>query len=158
MDNQLIAIRDGKYDEAISLALKQLKNKPDDAASHFTLAQAYEAKGEIEQALSNVLIVVSALPDSFEALSLAAQYSSQLELHDEAYKYAKAALESVIEPNFSAPTKFIFKVVSLVPGLKSLGETENLVIETHKKQTKWLHEYVAWYENQSPNKKHQRTP
>jgi len=158
MDSQLIAIRDGKYDKAISLAHEKLKGKPDDAASHFTLAQAYEAKGEIKQALSSVLIVVSALPDSFEALSLAAQCASQIELHDDAYKYAKGALENVVKPEFSTPTKFIFKVVSLVPGLKAIGKTENLVIETQKKQAEWLHQYVAWYENQSPNKKHQRTP
>lgn len=153
MDRQLIAIRDGKYDEAIKLAEDCLRDKPNDIGSHFTLAQAYESTGATEKALEHATICESLLPSSFDALSIAARCASKLERYDEAYSFADKALKDRRDPNLPAAAKFLFRLLSFVPGLKTLRYANDSVVNAYSRQTQWLHEYVTWYEKQSPDKR-----
>ena len=152
MDKQLIAIRDGKYYEAIDLAEDCLIDNPDDFGSHFTLAQAYESTGAIEKSLEHAEICLSVLPDSFESLSIAARCASKLERYDEAYRYAGKALNDSRDPNLPTAVNWLFVTLSYIPGLRALKNTNDSLVGAYSRQTKWLHDYVSWYEEQSPSK------
>ncbi len=151
MDKELIAIRDGKYDEAIKLAKKHLEESPDEINSHFTLAQAYDAKGASKEALEHVERCLKVLPDFFEALYLAAISAKGIKKYDEAYQYAIKALKDGQDPNLPKVVRILLKVLSYIPGLNALRNTNKSVVGSYAKKTQWLHEYVVWYEQQSPN-------
>ncbi len=151
MNRELVAIRDGKYSEAIELARANIESHPEDIGSQFTLAQAYESTGATEAALFHAGICIDALPDSFEALTLAARCASKIEKYDDAYKYAKKALMDDQNPNFSNIVQIIFRILSYIPGLKSLRSVNKSVVSSYSTQTEWLHKYVVWYEQKSPN-------
>jgi tetratricopeptide (TPR) repeat protein len=145
MDRLLLAIRDGRYNEAIKIAKEQLSNDPKDVAAHFSIAQAYESTGEYSKALFHITECLNALPDSFEALTLAARCASRMEKHEEAYKYAESALKDGRDPNLPGTIRIVFNLLSYIPGLKRIRDTNNTVVQAYAKQTQWLRDYVNWY-------------
>lgn len=149
MDRELIALRDGKYNEAIQLASERLDAEPEHISSHFTLVQANEAIGEFELALKHAIECLKNMPDSFEALYLAATCASKIKSYDIAYKYAALALKDDRNPNLPKTINVIFKVLSYIPGFKSLRGTNETIVGVYSTQTQWLRDYVTWYENKS---------
>ena len=149
MNRQLIAIRDGKYKEAIALAQDRLADNPDDIRSHFTLAQAYEAVQEPEQALVHAERCAAALPGSFEAHSLAAKCAAEAKRYEDAYRYAEKALMDRGDPNLPLLVRGVLRALSYVPGLKGLRTANEVSVGAYAKETQWLHDYVVWYQGRS---------
>ena len=148
MKNASVALGQGQYRKAIDIANEQIKKDPNSTGTHFTLAQAYDAIGEDELAYYHLKIVLSDMPEAFEALSLAASSAAKLGNHDEAIGFAEKALLDRRDPNLSRYEKAFFNLLSYIPGLKRLRNMNDQIVDKYTKQTQWLHEYVSWYRNQ----------
>lgn len=148
MDKQLIAIRDGEYDEAIRLATAGLNECPDDSGSLFTLAQAYEGKQDYENAFIYAKKCADAEPEPkiFESLTIVARCAARLEKFDIAYQYAKQALLDDRDPNLPKWLQILYAVLSVFPGLKGLKYANKMVYHAYASQAQWLRDYVDWYE------------
>jgi len=142
---QVIALCDGRNDEAIRIAKSQLSSNPEDIESHFILAQAYESKKKFVEAIFHAESVLTVCPTSFEALSLAVRASVKLKKYDDAFQYAEKALKDRREPSFSEGEQFFLKVISYIPGFKGCRDLNESSVRSYAKNTQWLHEYVVWY-------------
>ena len=151
MNRKLAAIRDEYHTEAIRLVKNRLRINPDDISSHFTLAQSYESTGDHQSALEHAVNCADALPDSFEALSLAARCAAKVEKYDDAHRYAEKALTDDKNPDLPRATQILFHILSFIPGLKALRMINEPVVSAYAKQAQWLRDYVVWYEQCLPN-------
>ncbi len=144
--SQIKALKQGNYDQVIQAAKRKLESDPDDLMSHFEMAQAYESTGKEELALRHAKFCLSIKPDIFYVLTLAARCSAKLENYEDAYNYAQRALLDDKDPNLSRLAVLFLMLLSYIPGLKALRDTNERIVGSYAKETQWLRDYVAWYQ------------
>ncbi|MEJ1357968.1 MAG: hypothetical protein RPU51_07305 [Candidatus Sedimenticola sp. (ex Thyasira tokunagai)] len=131
---------------------EKLRKDPENTEVHFSLAMAYESIGEFEKALKHNGHCLEVLPEFFPSLTLTVRCLSRLERYEDAYRYAQKALNTDESPGYPDLAVKLFRLISYVPGMKSLRSLNEETIKTHEASMEWLSEYVVWYESeQSPN-------
>lgn len=150
------ALRDDDYDTAIDIYKKeqQKNNKETYAVSIKGIAQCYEWKGDLENAIEYANKMLSLDPNDSEMLMLAARYWFNNQNEEMTYKYVCKVIANPPEPIEQIPkwTFWIIKPFSLFfKNLRKIEKKSESIFSDHeqknKERVKWAMEYKNWYES-----------
>lgn len=141
----LLAKRREDHAAVVQLCKDALESDPDDVLSHYYMAQAYEALGELDLAVRTLDTCIELSPDAFEYLAAAAQWLAKSDRHREANHYAEKALLQ------AAPEQLPRMVNLFLKGLSFLFRRKTTDVNqqnegSYSRKMDWLREYTRWYQ------------
>ena len=147
------AIGAGNYDAAIAAYERNLRGTREDALALSMIAQCYEWKGDAANAIKYAERALSADPNDFNSLSVAARYWNSMKDEGQTYRYACRILENLPEPLPEVPNVILLALHPFIRISRRLRDFANQVsadfsdvTESDRKIIEWARGFKHWYE------------
>lgn len=142
------AILSCDYEKAITLGNAKLAENPDDKVAHYILATTLEELERHKEALHHICACLDNGIDIFDYLVIAVRCAQKIEHYEQAYEFAKRALNTKFTPEVPKLIQTFYSVFALIPRIRGAKVFTDMLADDYQSQLEYLQQYVDWYEQQ----------